>query len=59
MVWAQGAPLDLGDSGDADDKNHGTRLMAVFGGLLAGVRVMTAVTLICGLILDRGCISTS
>ena len=54
MVWAQGAPLDLGDSGDADDKNHGTRLMEVLGGLLAGVRVMMAVTLIFGLILDMG-----
>jgi hypothetical protein len=31
MVWAQGGPLYLGDSGDADYKNHGTRLMEVLG----------------------------
>jgi hypothetical protein len=33
-LWCglKGAPLYLGDSGDADDKNHGTRLMEVLGG---------------------------
>ena len=31
MVWAQGGTCIFGDSGDADDKNHGTRLMEVLG----------------------------
>ncbi len=33
-LWCglKGAPLYLGDSGDGDDKNHGTRLMEVLGG---------------------------
>jgi hypothetical protein len=32
-LWCglKGAPLYLGDSGDGDDKNHGTRLMEVLG----------------------------
>jgi hypothetical protein len=32
-LWCglKGAPLYLGDSGDADDKNHGRRLMEVLG----------------------------
>jgi hypothetical protein len=34
-LWCglKGAPLYLGDSGDADDKNHGTHLMVVLGRL--------------------------
>ncbi len=33
-LWCglKGAPLYLGDSGDADDKNHGRRLVEVLGG---------------------------
>jgi hypothetical protein len=33
-LWCglKGAPLYLGDSGDADDKNHGAHLMEVLGG---------------------------
>jgi hypothetical protein len=32
-LWCElkGAPLYLGDSGDGDDKNYGTRLMEVLG----------------------------